>query len=37
MRETRITQASLFDNYSKHELGLRLKALSDLLDDDPRE
>jgi len=35
MRETRITQASLFDNYSKHELGLRLKALSDLLDDHP--
>ena len=32
MRETRITQASLFENYSKHELGTRLKILSDILD-----
>jgi IS5 family transposase len=33
MRETRILQASLFDNYSKHEFGNQLKALSDLLDE----
>lgn len=35
MRETRIAQASLFENYSKHEFGLRLKALSDVLDEHP--
>jgi len=35
MRETRIAQASLFDNYSKHEFGCRLKALSDVLDEYP--
>ena len=35
MRETRIAQASLFDNYSKHEFGFRLNALSDLLDEYP--
>ena len=35
MRETRIAQGSLFDNYSKHEFGFRLKALSDVLDEYP--
>lgn len=35
MRETRIAQASLFDNYSKHEFGIRLKSLSDVLDEHP--
>ncbi len=35
MREARIAQASLFDNYSKHEFGARLKSLSDVLDDHP--
>jgi len=35
MRETRITQASLFDSYSKHEFGFRLKSLSDVLDEHP--
>jgi len=33
MRETRITQASLFDNYSKHELGIQLESLSRILDE----
>ena len=33
MRETRIAQASLFDNYSKHEFGIQLEALSDVLDE----
>jgi IS5 family transposase len=33
MRETRITQASLFDNYSKHELGIKLESLSCILDE----
>jgi IS5 family transposase len=32
MRETRIAQASIFENYSEHEFGTRLKALSELLD-----
>lgn len=32
MRETRIAQASIFENYSKHEFGNRLRSLSDLLD-----
>jgi IS5 family transposase len=32
MRETRVDQASIFENYSEHELGVRLKSLSDLLD-----
>ena len=32
MRETRVAQASIFENYSEHELGVRLKSLSDLLD-----
>ena len=35
MRETRIAQASIFENYSKNELGVRLKSLSDLLDRHP--
>ena len=33
MRETRIAQASLFDNYSKHEFGIQLKSLSRILDE----
>jgi len=32
MRETRIAQASLFENYSEHEFGVQLKALSCILD-----
>jgi IS5 family transposase len=32
MRKTRVAQASIFESYSKHELGVRLKRLSDLLD-----
>lgn len=35
MRESRIAQASLFDSYSKHEFGVRLKSLSDVLDERP--
>ncbi len=35
MREPRIAQASLFDNYSKHEYGIRLKSLSRVLDEHP--
>ena len=35
MRETRTTQASLFDLYATHEYGAQLKALSDLLDEQP--
>jgi IS5 family transposase len=36
MRETRVAQASIFENYSEHELGVRLKSLSDLLDWHPK-
>lgn len=34
MRETRVAQVSLFENYSKHQFGtrFRLRALSDVLD-----
>lgn len=32
MRETRNAQASIFDRYSKHELGQRFQQLSELLD-----
>jgi len=35
MRETRIAQASIFESYSKHEFGARLKALSNRLDQHP--
>lgn len=35
MRETRVAQASIFENYSKHEYGVRLKNLSGLLDRHP--
>ena len=35
MRETRIAQASIFENYSKHEFGTRLQALSNRLDEHP--
>ena len=35
MRETRVAQASIFENYSEHELGIQLKSLSDLLDRHP--
>jgi IS5 family transposase len=35
MRETRVAQASIFENYSEHELGVRLKNLSNLLDCHP--
>lgn len=35
MRETRVAQASIFENYSKHEFGERLKTLSSILDQHP--
>jgi len=35
MRETRVAQASIFENYSEHEFGSRLKALSNILDQHP--
>jgi IS5 family transposase len=35
MRETRIAQASIFENYSEHEFGTRLRALSNRLDQHP--
>jgi IS5 family transposase len=35
MRETRIAQASIFESYSKHEFGARLRALSNRLDQYP--
>ena len=35
MRETRNAQCSIFDVFSKHELGQRLRRLSELLDDYP--
>ena len=35
MRETRIAQTSIFENYSKHEFGARLQALSNRLDQNP--
>ncbi|PFG52289.1 hypothetical protein ATG98_1299 [Marinobacter sp. LV10R520-4] len=35
MRKTRIAQASIFENYSKHEFGARLRALSNRLDQYP--
>ncbi|MFT7562247.1 MAG: IS5 family transposase, partial [Flavobacteriales bacterium] len=33
MRETRVAQASIFENYSEHEFGRRLKLLSNSLDE----
>ena len=35
MRETRIAQTSIFENYSKHEFGAQLRALSNRLDRHP--
>jgi IS5 family transposase len=35
MRETRIAQASIFENFSKHEFGAQLRALSNRLDQHP--
>ncbi len=35
MRETRTVQTSIFDFYSKHEFGVQLENLSELLDDHP--
>ncbi len=35
MRETRLAQTSIFEEYSKHKVGIQLKKLSDLLDDHP--
>ncbi len=35
MRETRNAQVSIFESYSKHEFGARLKTLSRLLDEHP--
>jgi len=35
MRETRNAQASIFDHYSNHEYGVRLRKLSEVLDRQP--
>ena len=35
MRETRLAQTSIFEEYSKHKVGVQLKKLSCLLDDHP--
>ena len=35
MRETRVAQVSIFENYSKHEFGVQLRILSSLLDQHP--
>lgn len=35
MRLTRVAQASIFENYSEHELGQQLESLSQLLDEHP--
>lgn len=35
MRETRIAQMSIFETYSKHDIGLGLKKLADVLDNHP--
>lgn len=35
MRMTRVAQASIFENYSKHEFGQQLQSLSELLDEHP--
>jgi len=35
MRETRIAQTSIFDNYSEHDLGAQLKMLASILDGHP--
>ena len=35
MRETRNAQMSVFDFYSEHDTGKRLKGLSDVLDQHP--
>ena len=32
MRETRVAQISIFENYSQHEFGVQLKQLSNILD-----
>jgi IS5 family transposase len=34
-RDARLPQISIFENYSKHAIGARLKSLSDLLDQHP--
>jgi len=35
VRETRVPQASIFEEYSKHKVGVQLKKLSSVLDDHP--
>ncbi|MFT5452220.1 MAG: IS5 family transposase [Enterobacterales bacterium] len=35
MRVTRLAEVSIFENYSEHEFGIQLKALSDSLDVHP--
>jgi len=35
MRETRVAQGSIFENYSEHEHGIQLRTLSTLLDQHP--
>ena len=37
MRETRIAQASIFENYLKHEFGDQLRAPSHRLDQHPEK
>lgn len=36
MRQSRTAQTSIFENYAKHEIGFRLKAISDILDAHPK-
>ena len=35
MRETRNAQSSIFEEYSNHEYGVRLRKLSEILDRHP--
>ncbi len=35
MRKKRIAQISIFENFSQHDLGIKLKKLSDALDGYP--
>ncbi len=35
MRETRVAQGCIFESYSEHEFGQRLRRLSDALDHYP--
>ena len=35
MRETRVAQATIFENYSKHKFGAQLRVLPNRLDNHP--